>query len=63
LLDVEDNGVGLASGIDLDSATSFGMQIVSSLIRMQLKGRVTLDGHSGTRYHIRFTKPQGYERV
>lgn len=63
LLDVEDNGVGLANGIDLDSATSFGMQIVSSLIRMQLKGRVTLDGHSGTRYHIRFTKPQGYERV
>ena len=63
LLDVEDNGVGLANGIDLDSATSFGMQIVSSLIRMQLKGRVTLDGHNGTRYHIRFAKPQWYERV
>ncbi len=63
LLDVEDDGVGLATGIDLGSATSFGMQIVSALIRIQLKGRVVLDGSNGTRYHIRFTRLQGHERV
>jgi PAS domain S-box-containing protein len=63
LLDVGDDGVGLAPGITLDSATSFGMQIVRSLIRLQLKGQVSLDGGHGTCYNIRFTKPWGQERV
>ena len=49
-----DNGIGLPGGVDLENATTLGMEIISELTK-QIKGSVSVvtdDG--GTAYTIRF---------
>ncbi|VTR92980.1 pas domain-containing protein : PAS domain S-box OS=Methanobacterium sp. Maddingley MBC34 GN=B655_1763 PE=4 SV=1: MASE1: PAS_3: PAS_4: PAS_8: PAS_4: PAS_4: PAS_9: HisKA_2: HATPase_c [Gemmata massiliana] len=53
LLTVADDGVGLPPGFDFRHTTSFGLQLVNTLVE-QLGGDIALDGTSGTRFTIRF---------
>ena len=53
-LQVSDDGVGIPSPIDLSTAQSLGLRLVSILVKNQLKGTVTLDRSSGTQYRIMF---------
>ncbi|TGK28091.1 histidine kinase [Leptospira gomenensis] len=51
---VEDNGIGMPSGFDLDETTSLGLKLVNILVR-QLKGKIDFssDAKKGTNFKIR----------
>ncbi|MFT5701221.1 MAG: PAS domain S-box-containing protein [Desulforhopalus sp.] len=51
---VEDNGVGLPPEIDVNKATSFGLQITTNMIIKQLEGTLRVDRSHGTAFHIEF---------
>ena len=51
---VEDNGTGLPTEIDVENATSFGLQITSSMVVKQLGGTLAVDRSRGTAFHITF---------
>jgi PAS domain S-box-containing protein len=51
---VEDNGTGLPTEIDIENATSFGLQITSSMVVKQLGGTLAIDRSRGTAFHITF---------
>lgn len=53
VLVIEDDGCGLPDGLDMASAHSFGLQLVSILCK-QLQADLTLDRSRGTRYTIIF---------
>ena len=63
VLGIGDNGIGLPHEIDLGNCTSFGLQMVYSLIKMQLKGSVVLDRENGTSFHVYFQEPKRQERI
>jgi two-component sensor histidine kinase len=44
---VQDNGVGLPDGFDLDAATSLGLQIVRTLVVAELGGRLEVKPRAG----------------
>jgi two-component sensor histidine kinase len=44
---VQDNGVGLPAGFDLDAATSLGLQIVRTLVVAELGGRLEVKPRAG----------------
>jgi len=44
---VQDNGVGLPTGFDLDAATSLGLQIVRTLVVAELGGRLEVKPRAG----------------
>ena len=50
---VDDNGIGIPEGIDLQNTPSLGLKLVNTLVR-QLKGTVTLERGEGTRFTIDF---------
>ncbi len=50
---VEDDGVGLPPGLDVEALTSLGLQIVPVLVR-QLGGTLAVESAGGTRYTIAF---------
>ena len=61
---VADNGIGLPEDIDVFNATSFGMGIiVTSLVKLQLRGKLSIDRSNGTKYIISFPKPQVTKRI
>ncbi len=51
---VADNGVGLPENINLESAESLGLRLVSILVRDQLHGTVHLERDGGTEFRIVF---------
>ena len=55
---IEDDGIGLEKGIDVMRSGSFGLQIISSLVMVQLAGTINVDRTSGTRYEITFSEPR-----
>ena len=46
ILEVQDNGVGLPTGLDVEKSSSLGLRLVSMLTR-QLKGQLTIDTAPG----------------
>ena len=56
ILDVRDNGVGMAEEIDISTQKSLGLRLVRSLAIKQLKGTVEVDKTVGTRFQIKFPK-------
>jgi len=64
VLTVGDDGVGLPEEIDIHKETSFGMQIIiKSLVKLQLKGTVSVDRKHGTLYRITFPEPATEKRI
>jgi two-component sensor histidine kinase len=55
---VADDGVGLPQNLDFRNAESVGLQLVVTLVE-QLRGTITLDRHTGTRFTVEFTEPRG----
>ena len=53
-LDVNDNGVGFAGEVDLNSVESPGLALAVGLVRNQLGGTINLDQTSGTAFHVKF---------
>ena len=53
-LAVADNGIGLPDNLDLESTDSFGLQLVSLLVK-QVEGDMTVRRTHGTRFEIAFT--------
>jgi two-component sensor histidine kinase len=60
VLTVADNGRGFPAGLDLRTTTSFGLQLVNTLVD-QLGGTVALTADRGTTFTIQFPQP-GTER-
>jgi PAS domain S-box-containing protein len=52
-LTIADNGIGLPGGIDLENATTLGMELIRELTK-QIKGSVSVVSNGGTAYTIRF---------
>jgi two-component sensor histidine kinase len=64
LLTIGDDGVGLPEDIDIQSSTSFGIRIIiTNLVKMQLRGSVTVNRDNGTQYLISFPKPRNTKRI
>lgn len=64
VLAIGDDGVGLPEDVDVQNSSSFGMRIIIiSLVKMQLKGILTVNRENGTRYLIRFPEPKTTKRI
>ncbi len=64
VLTIGDDGIGLAEDIDVHNTSSFGMRIIiSSLVKLQLKGTVSIDREHGTSYRISFFEPKTKRRI
>ena len=63
VLSIGDDGVGLPDDVELSGGGSFGMQLIYSLIKMQLKGSVTISRENGTSFEIVFQEPKSKERI
>lgn len=50
---IRDNGIGLPGGVDLENATTLGMEIIRELTK-QIKGSISVITDGGTAYTIRF---------
>jgi two-component sensor histidine kinase len=57
MLQVSDNGIGIADTVDIEHAPTMGMQLVRSLAQ-QLGGTIDLVRDHGTRVRIRFPRPR-----
>ncbi len=51
---VHDNGVGFPAHIDFQNTTTLGMQLIHTLTK-QLRGNITLDRSSGTKFTLDFS--------
>jgi two-component sensor histidine kinase/sensor domain CHASE-containing protein len=51
---IGDNGVGLPQGLDFQNTSSLGLSLVSTLVRNQLGGAITLNKDQGTEFKIIF---------
>ena len=58
-LSVADNGVGLPSGFDWDTAATLGLSLVRMLGRHQLDGQYTVDRTEGTCVTLTFSAQGG----
>ncbi|MBE9179440.1 PAS domain S-box protein [Oculatella sp. LEGE 06141] len=54
VLTVQDNGVGIPDDLDLENLKSLGLKITYDLA-LQLRGNLTLDRSSGTRFQLTFS--------
>ncbi|MFW5995050.1 MAG: sensor histidine kinase, partial [Spirochaetia bacterium] len=57
VLRYRDNGVGFPEDFIPDSGSGVGMQVVTSVVRDQLRGSITFDGSHGAAITFRFPKP------
>jgi two-component sensor histidine kinase len=55
-IEIEDDGVGLPQGFELDSHGGLGLQIVQTLVREDLKGRFEMQNGVGVRALISFPR-------
>ncbi|MFA4859941.1 PAS domain S-box protein [Methanoregula sp.] len=51
---IQDNGVGLPSGFDIEKSNRLGLRLMRTLVEQQLHGRVTLTSKAGTEVVIEF---------
>ncbi|MCK5840809.1 MAG: PAS domain S-box protein [Candidatus Sabulitectum sp.] len=58
---VADDGVGMPEGLDIDGTDSLGLQIVYSLVKIQLGGSIELTNHKGTTFSIKFNQSRDQE--
>jgi len=64
LLTVGDNGIGLPENIDVYNSGSFGMQIIiTNLVKMQLRGTLTVNRENGTSYLLSFPELKTTKRI
>lgn len=54
ILEISDNGVGFAPGVNLAESRGLGMQIIQGLANHQLGGRLELESSGGVRWRVRF---------
>jgi two-component sensor histidine kinase len=57
VLEVRDNGVGLAPDLDLSNPSSLGLRLVQGLLKHQLKGRLEVSTEGGTALTLRWPLP------
>lgn len=62
-LEIGDDGVGLPESVSIQECSSFGMQLVNSLIKVQLRGKVSVDRRGGSHFLIVFDEPLNATRV
>ncbi|MEE4165431.1 MAG: histidine kinase dimerization/phosphoacceptor domain -containing protein [Desulfocapsaceae bacterium] len=63
-LEIGDDGVGLPEHVDIHQGSTFGMQLVNSLVKMQLRGEFSVEcGNGGTIFFIMFGEPAATIRV
>lgn len=60
---VGDNGIGLPEQLSIETTTSFGLQIISNLVVMQLNGEIAVDRNNGTQYLISFKESRKTKRI
>jgi two-component sensor histidine kinase/DNA-binding response OmpR family regulator len=53
-----DNGVGIPKDLDIKTTKTLGLRLVTILIEDQLMGKCELDRRKGTKFRIRFKKPE-----
>ena len=58
ILTVQDNGVGLPAGFQMENTTSLGLRIVK-ILTIQLSGQLRIPSARGTRFEIVFPATQG----
>jgi PAS domain S-box-containing protein len=58
---VQDNGIGLRAGVDIQTATTLGLHLVRTLAR-QLHGELAVRSTTGTEWTLRFPHQPGGER-
>ena len=63
VLDMADNGVGIAPDLDLRKSASMGLQTVISLVEYQLKGTIEYRSQGGLKWHIVFSHDISNVRV
>ncbi len=51
---VSDNGVGIPEGIDIRTAKTLGLRLITMLAERQLSGKMELNRDKGTEYRIKF---------
>ena len=61
VLTVADDGAGFPAGTDFRNTTSFGLQLVNTLVD-QLDGEIALTTDRGTTFTVRFPTPSGSPR-
>ena len=54
---VKDNGIGLPEDLDIETADSFGLQLVTTLV-MQLNGSIDIKRKPGSAFKITFDKTE-----
>jgi PAS domain S-box-containing protein len=59
---VQDNGIGLPEDFDIETAESFGLQLVTALVA-QLNGTIDIQRKPGATYSISFDKSDKKERT
>ena len=58
---VRDNGVGISKDIDIESAASFGLKLVSTLVK-QLDGEMEIVTGGGSEFRITFKSAEYKDR-
>ena len=53
-MEIEDDGTGMPTGVDLKHFSSLGLRLISSLVT-QLKGNIQLEREKGTMFKIEFS--------
>ncbi len=54
-MSIADDGVGFPEGFDASGQKTLGMKVINSIVRLQLKGEVSMDsGPKGTTWNIRW---------
>ncbi len=51
---IQDNGIGLPEGFDIDTKKGFGLMLIK-LLTQQLRGTFTIDNHIGTKSTLKFS--------
>ncbi len=62
-LEISDDGRGLPEHVDIDGGSSFGLQLVNSLVKIQLRGEISVACGGGTTFLITLGEPAGTVRV
>ena len=58
---IADDGVGLPEGFSVKEATSLGLQLVRTMVEVDLGGRVAFEGDEGTRVRITLPRKEAEE--
>ena len=62
-LEISDDGVGLPGNVAIHQSSSFGMQLINSLVTLQLRGAISVERKGGTAFLIVIDEPATRTRV